>query len=161
LKIGTFHFLLSTFHFGTDWSSFMKSPSFQATALTVLLVCAGYYFGGIIGIALTFPSSGIAIIWPPNAILLAALLLTPARQWWLYLLAVIPTHIHLVTSFQAGVPVMTMFCQVLVNIFQAVIASVALRRFAGAPPRFDNLRSMTAFIFLGAVSQQLWPAFSS
>jgi PAS domain S-box-containing protein len=129
----------------------MKSQSLRATALTVLLVCAGYYAGGVVGIALTFPFSGIAIIWPSNSILLAALLLTPARKWWLFLLAAIPTHIYLVANFQAGVPVVTMFCQVLANIVQVVIAAVALRRFAGAPPRFDNLRSMTAFIFIGAI----------
>ena len=44
----------------------------------VLLVCTGYYLGGVVGIALMFPDSPIAIIWPPNSILLATLLLTPA-----------------------------------------------------------------------------------
>ena len=46
--------------------------------LSVLLVCAGYYLGGVVGIALMFPASPSAIIWLPNAILLAALLLTPS-----------------------------------------------------------------------------------
>ena len=39
--------------------------------LSVLLVCAGYYLGGVIGIAPMFPDSPIAVIWPPNPILLA------------------------------------------------------------------------------------------
>jgi hypothetical protein len=65
----------------------------------VLLVSAGYYAGGIVGILLEFPPSGIAAIWPPKAILLAALLLTPPRCWWIYLLAVVPTHLHLVANF--------------------------------------------------------------
>lgn len=108
--------------------------------------------GGIVGIALVFPSSGIAILWPPNPILLAALLLTPARRWWWYLLAVIPTHFHLVAHFQPGVPVVTMFCQVFSNIVQAVFAALAVRHFSGAPPRLDNLRSMTAFILLAAIA---------
>ena len=69
-------------------------------ASTVLLVCAGYYAGGLIGIWLRFPPTGIATIWPPTAILLAALLLTPRRIWWMYLLAAVPTHLHLVANFQ-------------------------------------------------------------
>ena len=120
--------------------------------LSVLLVCAGYYLGGVVGIALMFPASPIAIIWLPNAILLAALLLTPARTWWVYLLAAIPTHLHLVTHFQPSVPLVTMLCQVFGNIIQAVIAALAVRRFAGAPPRFDNLQSMIAFILLAAIA---------
>jgi signal transduction histidine kinase len=120
--------------------------------LSVLLVCAGYYLGGVVGIALMFPASPIAIIWPPNAILLAALLLMPVRMWWVYLLAAIPAHLHLVTNFQPGVPLVTMLCQVFGNIIQAVIAAVAVHRFAGAPPRFDSLRSLTAFILLAAIA---------
>jgi PAS domain S-box-containing protein len=130
----------------------MKSQSLKTTVLTVLLVCAGYYAGGIIAIALSFPSSSSVIIWPPNAILLAALLLTPWRKWWLYLLPAIPTHMYLITNFQAVVPLVTMLCHVLANIFQVVIAAATLRRFAGVPPRFDNLRSITAFILLGAIA---------
>ncbi len=84
-------------------------------ASTVLLVSAGYYVGGIIGIALRFPPSGIATIWTPTAILLSALLLTPPRTWWVYLLAAVPTHIHLVANFQPEVPPLVMFTQVGTN----------------------------------------------
>ena len=120
--------------------------------LSVLLVCAGYYLGGFVGIALRFPSSSSGTIWPHHPILLAALLLTPVRTWWVYLLAAIPTHLHLVTNFQPDVPLMRMLSQVFGNIIQAVIAAVAVRRFAGAPPRFDNLRSMVAFILFAAIA---------
>jgi integral membrane sensor domain MASE1 len=54
-------------------------------ARNVLLVSAGYYAGGVVGILLGFPPSGIAAIWPSTAILLAALLLTPPRHWWIYI----------------------------------------------------------------------------
>jgi integral membrane sensor domain MASE1 len=49
--------------------------------LTALLVCAGYYVGGIVALMSRFEPSGISIIWPPNALLLATLLLTPAQTW--------------------------------------------------------------------------------
>jgi len=116
--------------------------------LRVLLVSAGYYAGGIVGILLGFPPSGIAALWLPNAILLAALLLTPPRYWWIFLLAAVPTHLHLVANFQRPeVPFVVMLCQVASNAVQAVLAALAVRFVIGAPPRFDSLRNMAAFRF--------------
>ena len=118
---------------------------------TVLLVSAGYYVGGLIGIALRFPPSGIATIWPPTAILVAALLLTPPRTWWVYLLAAVPTHMHLVANFQPDVPPVVMFAQVGSNALHAVLAAVAVRRAVGTPTRFDSLRSMVLYILYAAI----------
>jgi PAS domain S-box-containing protein len=117
----------------------------------VLLVCGGYYAGGVLGLLLEFPASGIAAIWPSTAILLAALLLTPGRAWWAYLLAVVPTHLHLVANFQpVSVPPAAMLGQVASNVTQAVLGALAVRHVIGAPPRFDSLRNMAAFIVLAA-----------
>ncbi len=118
----------------------------------MLLVSAGYYVGGIIGIALRFPPSGIATIWPPTAILVSALLLTPPRTWWVYLLAAVPTHIHLVANFQPDVPPVVMFAQVGINDLHAVLAALAVRSAVGAPPRFDSLRSMVLYILYAAIA---------
>jgi two-component system, LuxR family, sensor kinase FixL len=121
-------------------------------ARNVLLVSAGYYAGGIVGILLGFPPSGIAAIWPSTAILLAALLLTPPRHWWIYLLAAVPTHLHLVANFQRPeVPFVVMLCQVASNAVHAVVAAVAVRFMIGTPPRFDSLRNMAAFILLAGI----------
>ena len=121
-------------------------------ALTLPLALAGYYAGGIVGIHLGFPPSGIAAIWPSTAILLAALLLAPPRYWWMYLLGVVPTHLHVVASFQVPeVPFVVMLCQVGSNILHAVIAALALRFVIGAPLRLDSLRNMGAFILLAGV----------
>ena len=122
------------------------------TALTALLVSAAYYLGGVVGIGLMFPDSPIAIIWPSNAILLAALLLTPVRTWWVYLLAVAPTHQNLVANFQPDVPLLTMLGQIVGNVSQASISALAVRRFVGAPHRFDTLASLTTFILLAAIA---------
>ena len=122
------------------------------TALTALLVSAAYYLGGVVGIGLMFPDSPIAIIWPSNAILLAALLLTPVRTWWVYLLAVAPTHQNLVANFQPDVPLLTMLGQIVGNVSQASISALAVHRFVGAPHRFDTLASLTTFILLAAIA---------
>ena len=122
-------------------------------ALSVLLVLAGYYAGSIFGIQLGLPPSGIGATWPPTAILLAALLLAPPRYWWMYLLGVVPAHLHVVASFQLPeVPVVVMLCQVGSNILLAVLAALALRPLIGAPPQLGNHRNMGAFILLGVLA---------
>ena len=119
--------------------------------LAVLLVCAGYYAGGLIGLSVRFPPSGISIIWPPNAILLGALLLSPPRTWGWYLVAAFPTHLHLVANFQPGTPLPVMLTQFSGNVTQAVVAALVVRRSVAARPRFDSLQTVTVFIILAGV----------
>jgi hypothetical protein len=71
-----------------------------------LSVAAAYSAGAHVGFLLRFPGSPLSIIWPPNAILLAALLLVPPRQWWAVLLAVLPAHV--LVEAQNGVPPWTL-----------------------------------------------------
>ena len=114
---------------------------------------AGYYAGSIVGIQLGLRPSGIGATWPPTAILLAALLLAPPRDWWMYLLGVVPAHLHVVASFQLPeVPFVVMLCQVGSNILLAVLAAIALRPLIGAPPQLGNHRNMGAFILLAVLA---------
>ena len=120
-------------------------------ATRVLLVCAAYYAGAIFGITFNVPPAGIATIWPPNAIVLAALLLAPPRVWWVYLLPLLPTHLHVVVNFQGPVPLPVMFSQYTANVIQVVLGAAAVRLVVGARPRFDSLRGMSAFVLLAAM----------
>ena len=123
-------------------------------ATWVVLVCAAYYAGAIFGITFKLPRAGIggiSTIWPPNAIVLAALLLAPPRVWWVYLLALLPTHLHVVATFQGAVPLAVMFSQFSGNMLQAVLGAAAVRAVVGAPPRLDSLRGMASFVLLAAV----------
>ena len=126
-------------------------PHAAWVALAVLLASAGYYVGGLIGLSVRFPPSGISIIWPPNAILLAALLLAAPRTWGWYLLAALVTHLHLVTYFQPGVPASVMLVQFAGNAIQAIVGAIMVRRWAGSPPGFDSLQSVTIFIVFAAI----------
>jgi signal transduction histidine kinase len=116
---------------------------------SVVLFSAGYYVGGIVGLQFNFPPSGITVVWPSTAILLSALLLTPPRYWWMYLLAVIPTHLHLVINFQhPKPPLVVALCQVASNVVEVVLAALVVRHVIGASPRFDSLNKMAAFMLL-------------
>ena len=87
-----------------DWKVLFNSP----TALTALLVFAGYYLGARIGFALTFQPHPVSVLWPPNSILVAALLLTPPRIWWFVLLAAFPAH--WAAQLQSHVPPLMILC---------------------------------------------------
>lgn len=119
--------------------------------LAVFLVCAGYYATGVVALALRFEPGGISSIWLPHSVLLAALMLTPYRYWWLYLVALLPVHVYLTSQFQGPVPLPVMLVQFGGNAAQSVLGAVAVRAFIGTPPRLDVFRNMTAFIVLGVV----------
>ena len=70
-------------------------PARSSPARTLLLlaaVSATYYLGARLGFVLRFPPAITSVIWPPNALLTAALLLTEPRRWWLCVAAALPAH---------------------------------------------------------------------
>src|SRR5688572_17071269 len=104
-----------------------KTSAIRATTIATLLVCAGYFAGGALGITLRFEPGGIAGIWLPHGILVAALLTAPLRRWWLYAAALLPTHLLMVSTFQGHVPPAVMLIQYGGNVAQAVAAAAVIR----------------------------------
>src|SRR6266508_4458046 len=90
----------------------------RALCLAVLTGC-GYYLGSVLGFALTFQPHPVSVLWPPNSIVLAALLLTPVRVWWVILLAAFPAH--LAVQLQSNVPPMMILCWFISNACEALI----------------------------------------
>jgi PAS domain S-box-containing protein len=113
------------------------------TPVVCVLVFAGYYFGAKLGFALTFHPHPVSVLWPPNAILLAALLLTPVRIWWLVLLAALPAH--LATQLQSDVPPGMIFCWFISNSCEALIGAACTRYLIRGPVRLDRLRDLGIF----------------
>ena len=127
-----------------------KTTAVRATTIATLLVCAGYFAGGAVGITLRFEPGGIAGIWLPHGILVAALLTAPLRRWWLYAAALLPTHFLMTATFQGHVPPVVMMIQFGGNLAQAVVAAAVMRRVVGQPARLDSLPRMGAFIAVAA-----------
>jgi two-component system sensor kinase FixL len=134
---------------GMDASPENSGLSFIAWRLCALglLVSAGYYVGAKIGFALTFQPHPVSVLWPPNAILLAALLLTPARLWWILLLASFPAH--WLAQLQSDVPPGMIFCWFVSNCSEALIGASCIQYLLGRPVRFDRLRDVAIFYFGG------------
>jgi len=125
-----------------------SAPSALRVAATALLVSVAYYIGANIGFILRFPPSTPSVLWPPNAILTATLLLAPVSRWWIYLLAAFPAH--LVAEMGVPLPAPLVLALFATNCSEALMAAVCVRRFSDAPERFDTLRRVVVFV-LGAV----------
>lgn len=107
-----------------------------------LLTGLFYYGSAILGVRASIMSEGIAIFWPPNAVLLAALLLSSWRHWPLYALAIIPAEIA------ADLPVFTLSQALLfasINILEATLAASLLMFTVGVPVKFNQLRHVALF----------------
>src|SRR6185312_3288352 len=113
------------------------------------LVCLGYFLGAKIGFALKFHPHPISVLWPPNAILLAILLLTPVRMWWFVILMAFPAHVAV--EARSNVPFPMACCWFVSNSFEAVLGAAVTRFFTGADLRFERLRDISAFLICGAV----------
>jgi two-component system sensor kinase FixL len=118
---------------------------------TALLVFGGYYLGAKIGFALTFEPHPVSVLWPPNSILVAALLLTPRRTWWLVLFAAFPAH--LAAQLQSQVPLTMILCWFISNCCEALIGASLARYLIGGQLRFNSFRSVGIFcvtvVFIG------------
>ena len=112
--------------------------------LAALLVGVGYYAGAKLGFALTFQPHPVSTLWPPNSILLAALLLSRPRSWWFLLLAAFAAH--LLVQINAEIPTAMILCWFVSNCSEALIGASILRYLAKSEPRFDNTQHVSWFI---------------
>src|SRR5436853_662885 len=90
-----------------------------------LCVFVGYFLGAKLGFALTFRPHPVSVLWPPNAILMAALLLVPPRYWWIMLLAALPAH--WATQLASDVPHRMILCWFISNCCEALIGAGCIR----------------------------------
>ena len=112
-------------------------------AATSLLVGIAYFLGAKVGDQLRFLPFTTSVLWPPNAILTATLLLTPARHWWIYLLAAFPAHLIVQLSAGRSLPFVLLLFGT--NCSEALLAAGGVRLFADGR-RFDTLRNVAVFV---------------
>jgi two-component system, LuxR family, sensor kinase FixL len=114
-----------------------------------LLTGVAYYFGAQLGLALKPASSPISTLWPPNAVLFAALFLAPVRIWWLILLAVLPAH--LLVQLFGGVPILRSLGWFFSNISESLMGAVLLRKYCKVGNCFDSLAGVGVFLVFGVI----------
>jgi len=128
-----------------------------AALRSALLVAIAYYLGAKVGFAFTFQPHPISTLWLPNALLLAALLLSPVSSWWVLLAAALPAH--LAAELQSGVPLVMVLGWFASNCTEALIGAVCIRRFCSMPLRFDSSRDVGVFLIFGVLLAPLLSSF--
>ena len=118
--------------------------------LTALLIGVAYYVGALLSFTLRVPSTRSSILWIPNAILLAAFIVTPVKRWWLWTLAAAPAHI--LAQSRDAAPILVLCCPFIANVAQAALAAVSLRLLTDVPHRLESLRNMGIFILVAVIA---------
>jgi PAS domain S-box-containing protein len=111
--------------------------------IAAAVVAAVYYAGARIGLAFTFEPFPLSVLWPPNALLFASLVLAPPRWWWLLILGAFPAH--LLAELQGGVPAAMVLCWFVSNVTEAVIGATIVRRFCDQRRDLGTVRNVMAF----------------
>jgi two-component system, LuxR family, sensor kinase FixL len=120
--------------------------------------CAGYYLASIVGFQLRLPPATTSVLWPPNAILTAALLLTAPRHWAGVLLAVLPVHLFI--QLQTEFPLPLILALFVTNCCEALLAAGGVCWLSDAPSRFDTLRRLRAFFIAAVIVAPLLSSFA-
>jgi signal transduction histidine kinase len=138
------------------WSGRWQLPSAAQLAVKVLLFGAVCFLSTRLGFANKVPPHNISALWPTIAILFAALVVSPVKHWWLYILAAYAPSIF--QDAQAGFPPAARWF-VAAGLIEVLVASWGVRRFASGSASFDNLRSLVAYIAIAVVTAPLIGAF--
>src|SRR3981081_4389989 len=132
------------------------ASGFRSAAIG-LLVALGYYAGSQVGFLLTPKGAQIAAFWPPNAILLAALLLTSRRIWWVLILAVFPAH--LLIQLRMGIPLASGLWWFAGNGGEALLGAIGVRFFKKDKPLFESVYGLIVFLTFGVLLPTLATSF--
>src|SRR5579859_3466985 len=125
--------------------------------LLTLLVATGYYVGSRVGFLLTPHQTPIATFWPPNAVVLAAFLLTPYSRWWMFLAAVFP--VHLLIQLSTGIPLATACGWFLTNSAEALLGAICIRHFKKTDELLESVSGVLIFLSFAVVVAPLASSF--
>jgi integral membrane sensor domain MASE1 len=107
-----------------------------------VVVAIAYFAAGQVHAILGWTSTP-AILWPPNGVLLAALLATPTRDWWVYVLAALPAD-H---AIGWSLPIHTRLALYAANTGQTLVAASLTRWGSGGGPPWGDRRFVLRFCF--------------
>jgi two-component system, LuxR family, sensor kinase FixL len=125
--------------------------------MLLLALALTYYLGVRIGLAFTPVDSAVSLLWPPNAIVLAALLFFPPRLWIWPLLAVLPAHV--IAEVSMGVPLAMAACWYVSNVSEALLGAGILFYFLGEAPRFDRVRHVALYLVAAVLCAPVLSSF--
>ena len=132
-----------------SWTAFLSLPSPLGAMVFPAVFFVAYRFA--MGLTPAMPSP----LWFPDSVLLCALLLSPRKTWWFYLLCTFPLRVF--TSVPSGLPVWFLIACFVNDSCKALFSALLVQRFCGRRLRFQTLQqflcySMIAVIFIPLLS---------
>ncbi|HJR41506.1 MAG TPA: MASE1 domain-containing protein [Gemmatimonadaceae bacterium] len=123
-----------------------------------LFLALAYYAGAQVGFALTSPTTPQSVLWLPNSIVLAVLLVVPVSRWPLYLLAAFPAQLFVAT--QTGAPVVPLALLFITNCADASLGAAIVRRLSRGTVSFSDLRTTLVFMVFAATLSPVLLSFA-
>ena len=115
------------------------------TVRNVFIVAIAYYLGAEIAFLIGTLSDRIfAPFWPPNIVLFCALLVTPPRQWWIYIAAALPAHT--IAELGIGMPMPQLIVAFVTNCLVAIANAFAVQHLMVEPPWFGTIRRTILYV---------------
>jgi len=114
-----------------------------------LATAAAYWIGTQVGLMLTPAGLAVSLMWPPNAIVLAVLLLTPVRHWPWCVLAILP--VHLLTQMSHGIPLITSLGWFATNVGEALLGAFVLRQLRSPREFFETFAGVLLFASIAVI----------
>jgi len=109
-----------------------------------------YYMLAAASLKLHLSTSTLALVWPSNALLVATLALSRRRQWWVYLVAIIPAHILALYPYHVGFWWITY--QLVYNAALAIPCAAVLQKFGPEAAHFEKLNEVIGFLILSMLA---------
>ncbi len=110
----------------------------------------GYRYG------MSFSQVMASPFWFPDSVLLCALLLSPPRTWWVYILGALP--IRLFSEVAHGIPTWFLLTTFAIDSAKALITATVVRRFVRNPVRMETVNEFALFCLFAVL---LVPAASA
>ena len=116
--------------------------------LAALITCIGYMAGAWVGSTYTITPTGIAVLWPANAVLLSAFLLRPRSEWWILAVAAFAAEL-IISGSRFALWAAAAFGAV--NLFETILAAWLIQRWSKRPFRFDRINNAGRFLLFGPI----------
>ena len=118
----------------------------QGYAAELIIVWAGYFLGGRVGLAIPLTSGNVSPVWPPAGIALAALLLLGNRVWPAIALGAFAVN------FFTPIPHLAALVIALGNTLGPLTGALLLQRTPGFQPELNRLRDVLRLIVVGGLA---------
>jgi signal transduction histidine kinase len=134
-----------------SWPAFsVRAPAFaefKDATQPAIFVFIAYLVGAELAFLIgTLSDKIFAPFWPPNVVLLGAMLLMPRERWWLAIAAAFPAHA--LAEAGVGMPVAQMLVAFVSNVAVAGASAAGIWWLLGEPPWFATVRKATIYVVL-------------